>query len=159
MCEQGMQNHLPQSTSQQPSMPNINLTSADAGPCAPVYRDRPMQMLAPISFSSGSDGAVPGSNPSIQSGNGIQKISGATLSKVHRLLPPPVIVSNQFSYVQADHRQQTQSWTDCSAFARGSQAVHETFRGHFYGHQGIDSVPTLRLMSGVDFPYLSIQVV
>ncbi|KAJ8622633.1 hypothetical protein MRB53_031162 [Persea americana] len=98
----GMQNHIPQSMDQEPSTPNINSTSLDTRPYyAPGYRDHSMQMLAPVpSFSSGSFGAVPGSN---QSGNDVQKLNGATLSKnAHHLQPPVPTVSNQFSYVERD---------------------------------------------------------
>lgn len=133
-----MQNHIPQSMDQQPSTPNINSTSLDTRPYyAPGYRDHSMQMLAPVpSFSSGSFGAVPGSN---QSGNDVQKLNGATLSKnAHHLQPPVPTVSNQFSYVQADTNRQTQPWMDRSSspFVKRSQFVHETHEEHFYGHQG-----------------------
>lgn len=136
-----MQNHLPQSMGQQPRTPNINLTSLDKGPCcAPGYRDHPMHMLTPIpSFSSGSGGIVHGSNLFIQSGNDIQKFSGATLSKALHLRPPPVTVSNQFSYLQANHHQGTKSRMAASSSSEGSQVEHEASRGHLYGHQGIES--------------------
>eukprot|EP00268_Persea_americana_P046940 TRINITY_DN4856_c0_g1_i5.p1 TRINITY_DN4856_c0_g1~~TRINITY_DN4856_c0_g1_i5.p1 ORF type:complete len:1289 (+),score=321.23 TRINITY_DN4856_c0_g1_i5:403-4269(+) len=141
LCYQGtqrMQNHLPQSMGQQPRTPNINLTALDKGPCcAPGYRDHQMHMLTPIpSFSSGSGGIVHGSNLFIQSGNDIQKFSGVTLSKALHLRPPPVTVSNQFSYLQANHHQGTPSRMAAASSSEGSQVVHEASRGHLYGHQG-----------------------
>lgn len=130
-----MQNHMPQSMDQQPGTPNINSTALETRPFyAPGYRDHSMQMLTPVPFSSGSYGAVPGSNPS---GNDVQKLSSAALSnKAHHLQPPPPTVSNQFSYVQADSQRQTQPWMDCSPFVKGSQFAHEAHNEHFYGHQG-----------------------
>ncbi|XP_077219072.1 protein HUA2-LIKE 2-like [Tasmannia lanceolata] len=131
-----MQNQLPQSIAQRPCKENINSMSLDTVSYrTPGYRDLQMQMPRPTPpYSSSSYESLPCSHPSMPTANNIQQLGVAPLpNKAYHLQPPLPTVSNQFSYVQSDSQQRTQSWKDCSSspFSKGLQFVHDMHGANF----------------------------
>ncbi|XP_042488898.1 protein HUA2-LIKE 3-like [Macadamia integrifolia] len=132
-----IQNHYQQSMAQHSGSNGMTLDTVPY--FAPRYSDLPIPIHKPSS-SSGSRDSLPGSHPStVQSGNNVPQTNGAPMdNKAYRLLPPPPMSSNQFSYVQGG--QNSHSWreTSCSSFTKKFQVVPDMNGGDFYA--GRDTV-------------------
>ncbi|KAF8394461.1 hypothetical protein HHK36_020669 [Tetracentron sinense] len=136
MGSHNIRNHTWQSAAQQPSAPNVNsMTSDEVHYYAHEYSNRPIQMQRPVCTSSFSFGHFPGSHPSIPSGNNVQQTDGAISHKAYHLQPPSPVLSNQFSFVQADQRMQSWREASSSSDTKRFQFVHNMGGGNFYGDQ------------------------
>ncbi|XP_010278561.1 PREDICTED: protein HUA2-LIKE 2-like isoform X2 [Nelumbo nucifera] len=129
------QENMQQSVDQQTGRPNVNSVTLDAASYyAPEHRDLPKQMQR--SSSSGSCGTLPGSHPSVHSGNNVQQTDGVSLPrKAYHLQPPPPLVSNQFSYVHADRCMPSWRETSSPSFSKRFQFGHDNSEGKLYNGQ------------------------
>ncbi|OVA20067.1 PWWP domain [Macleaya cordata] len=123
---------------QQPRTPSVNsMTSDTVNYYAPGYRDFAPQIQRPgLPSSSDPTCSFPGPHSSIQAGNNVQQIDGAPLhNKNYHLQPPPPMLSNQFSYVQADQRAQTWMEASSSSYTKRFQFGHDVHRENMYDNQ------------------------
>ncbi|PKA66855.1 HUA2-like protein 2 [Apostasia shenzhenica] len=99
------------------------------------------QQLPPAvssSTSSGSLNNLPVSRPAMPTGCNSQQpsVNMPSTSKVYHVQPPPPMVSNQFSYLQAQQPQQRpQPWVNHSSFADGFHHANDIPRGSFYSER------------------------
>ncbi|XP_072974602.1 protein HUA2-LIKE 3-like [Typha angustifolia] len=105
----------------------------------PGYGGNPVQMPppgaslnAPVSYGSFS---VP--NPAIHPANNFQPAPQLQNNAYHlQPPPPPPMVSNQFSYVQAEPQQRPQPWGSCPSFSERYHQYNVHDRGNIYGDRG-----------------------
>ncbi|KAI3835744.1 hypothetical protein MKW92_033207 [Papaver armeniacum] len=132
-----LQNGLQLPTPHQPGTGNANSLPSDTVHTHYYgYKDFVPPMQRPgLSSSSDPSCSFPGPpHTSIQTGNNAQQIDGvaALHNKNYHLQPPPPMLSNQFSYVQADQR--AHSWTEASSssFTKRFQFGHDMHRDSMY---------------------------
>ncbi|CAL9178612.1 unnamed protein product [Musa hybrid cultivar] len=128
-----LQNLQSNSFRQRPANQNACLMSRKPAPYYGLsYGCLPGQMPPPpVSYVN-----ISASHPSIHSRNDFQSLASTSLTDTgYHLQPPPPIVSNQFSYVQAEPQQRAQPWGNCSISER-YQYLHDSHRVNFHGDQG-----------------------
>jgi len=104
--------------------------------CSHGYDGFPKQMPAAHCPSSSSGPFT--SYTATHSGNYFRpKINAHFPNKGYPLQPPPLAVSNQFSYIEAETQQRAQSWGNCSSYGDRFQYVYGPQGGNFYGDRNI----------------------
>ncbi|XP_026453914.1 protein HUA2-LIKE 2-like [Papaver somniferum] len=132
-----LQNGLQLPTPHQPGTGNANSLPSDTVHTHYYgYKEfvPPMQRSG-LSSSSDPSCSFPGPpHTSIQTGNNAQHIDGAAAlhNKNYHLQPPPPMLSNQFSYVQADQRAHSWMEASSSSFTKRFQFGHDMHRDNMY---------------------------
>ncbi|KAJ4957346.1 hypothetical protein NE237_014129 [Protea cynaroides] len=157
MGTHSMQNHYQQSMAQQSG--NSGMTSDTVPYFSTRYSDLPTPMHRPgSSCSSGSRGSFPGSHPStVHPVNNVPQTNGVPVeNKAYRLLPPPPVSSNQFSYVQGGQKSHSWRETSGSLFTKKFQVDQDMNGGDFYaGRERVKLAPREIGDGGLSLPAYS----
>lgn len=87
--------------------------------------------------SSGSYGVPSGSQPTVPVGNNsLPIVNMSSTNKVYHLQPPPPVVSNQFSYIQAQPQHRPQALGTQSSYSDRFHLALDIERGNFVGDGG-----------------------
>lgn len=134
---QSLQNGLQLPTPHQPGTGNANSLPSDTVHTHYYgYKEFVPPMQRPgLSSSSDPSCSFPGPpHTPLQTGNNAQHIDGAAAlhNKNYHLQPPPPMLSNQFSYVQADQRAHSWMEASSSSFTKRFQFGHDMHRDNMY---------------------------
>ncbi|KAK8960313.1 ENHANCER OF AG-4 protein 2 [Platanthera guangdongensis] len=102
-----------------------------------VGQQQQLPQLVSSCTSSGSYGVLTGSQSTVPVvNNSMPIVSMPSTNKVYHLQPPPPVVSNQFSYIQAQPQHRPQALGTQSSYSDRFHLALDIQRGNFFGDGG-----------------------
>lgn len=130
------QNQLLQPISQQKKNLHCSSSLSESASYSQGYVSHPQQMPQLVSSctSSGSYGNLGSSQPAKPVGNSsLSTVNVPSTNKVYHLQPPPPVLSNQFSYIQAQPQHRPQALGNQSSYSDRFHHAHDVQRSNFFG--------------------------